>query len=103
MRGSEHNDAFYWSDGRVATRTNHAGGILGGLTDGAPVTFRVAVKPTASIARPQPSVDLSTRRDVTMRVAGRHDPCIVPRAIVVVESIAWFGLADLMMEGGFLR
>jgi len=102
MRGSEHNDAFYWSGGKVSTRTNHAGGILGGLSTGGPLVFRVAIKPTASIALPQETVDLETGAEAVIRVGGRHDPCIVPRAVVVVESVAEFALVDLMLRGGYL-
>jgi chorismate synthase len=102
MRGHEHNDAFTFENGRVVTRTNHAGGILGGLTTGMPVVFRVAVKPTSSIAAEQDSVDLASHRPVRLVVPGRHDPCIVPRAIVVVESVALVAVADLALRGGFL-
>lgn len=101
MRGSEHNDPFVVRDGRVATATNHAGGILGGISTGMPVTFRVVVKPTASIARPQRSLDLETMEPVEVVVTGRHDPCIVPRAVPVVENVAAMGIADLMFLGGF--
>jgi len=102
MRGSEHNDPFVLVDGRVATATNHAGGILGGITDGMPVTFRVVVKPTASIAKPQRSVDLDAMRETETTVTGRHDPCIVPRAVPVVENAAAMAVLDLMSQGGFL-
>jgi chorismate synthase len=101
MRGSEHNDPFYWEGDRVVSRTNHAGGVLGGLTTGMPVVFRVALKPTASIARPQASVDLAKRTAAEVVVTGRHDPCIVPRAVVVVEAVAAVTLIDLMLRGGF--
>jgi chorismate synthase len=103
MRGSEHNDPFVWEGGRVRTSTNHAGGILGGLTTGMPVVARVAVKPTSSIARPQRTVNLATHEAATVVVTGRHDPCIVPRAVVVVESVTEFVLADLALRGGFVR
>ena len=103
MKGSEHNDAYEWRDGGVALRTNRAGGILGGLADGAPIVVRAVVKPTASIAKPQDSVHLELHRSVALRVTGRHDPCIVPRAIVVLESVLAFALADLALQGGFLR
>ncbi len=102
MRGSAHNDAFVMDAGEVRTVTNHAGGILGGLADGMPVVFRAVVKPTSSIARPQATVDLQARRDTTLVVTGRHDPCIVPRAVVVLESVAAFALADLALRGGYL-
>lgn len=102
MRGSEHNDPFVIRDGRVVTETNHAGGILGGLTTGMPVTFRVVIKPTASIAKPQRSVDLESLQPTEVVVTGRHDPCILPRAVPVVENVAAMGLLDLMYLGGFL-
>ncbi|MCI4349255.1 MAG: chorismate synthase [Thermoplasmata archaeon] len=101
LRGSQNNDAFYWEGDRILTRTQNAGGILGGLTFGGPITFRVAVKPTPSIARRQETVDLVRRTSATIRVAGRHDPCIVPRAVVVVEAVAAIALVDLMVQGGF--
>jgi chorismate synthase len=102
MRGSEHNDPFTIEGGRVVTATNHAGGILGGITDGMPLTFRVVVKPTASIAKPQRSVDLDRMESTEVVVTGRHDPCIVPRAVPVVENVAAMGLLDLMFLGGFV-
>jgi chorismate synthase len=101
MRGSEHNDAFVVQGGRIVTATNHAGGILGGITDGMPVTFRVAVKPTASIARPQRSVDMDKMQETEVVVTGRHDPCIVPRAVPVIENAAAMPILDLMFAGGF--
>ena len=101
MRGSEHNDPFVVQGDRVGTATNHAGGILGGITTGMPVIFRVVVKPTASIAKPQRSVDLEAMRPTEVTVTGRHDPCIVPRAVPVVENVAAMGVLDLMFLGGF--
>ena len=101
MRGSEHNDPFIVEGGRVTTATNHAGGILGGITNGMPLTFRVAVKPTASIAKPQRSVDLDRMEPTEVVVTGRHDPCIVPRAVPVVENAAAMALFDLLFLGGF--
>lgn len=103
MRGSEHNDPFVWVDGTVRTETNNSGGILGGLADGMPIVFRAAVKPTSSIARPQRSVDLRAHVNVPLTVTGRHDPCIVPRAVVVLESVALIALADLALRGGFVK
>jgi chorismate synthase len=102
MRGSEHNDPYDWRDGHPVPRTNHAGGILGGLATGAPIVARAAIKPTSSIAKPQDSVDLRDGSPVKLVVKGRHDPCIVPRAVVVVESAVAFALADLGLRGGFL-
>ncbi len=102
MRGSEHNDPFAWDGERVRTLTNHAGGILGGLSTGMPLVVRAAVKPTSSIAKPQRSIDLTRHTDTTVTVTGRHDPCIVPRAVGVLESMTAFALADLGLRGGFL-
>ena len=102
MRGSEHNDPFAWVDGRVRTVTNHAGGVLGGLATGMPVVFRAVVKPTSSIARPQRTVDLAKKTSATLAVTGRHDPCIVPRAVVVLESVTAMALVDLALRGGYL-
>lgn len=102
-RGSAHNDPFRWADGRVVTETNHAGGILGGLATGMPIVYRVAVKPTSSIARAQRTVNLATQENAELVVTGRHDPCIVPRAVVVIESIGAIAIADLALRGGYLR
>ena len=99
MRGSENNDPYIVEDGHVVTCTNHAGGILGGITTGMPVVFRVAVKPTPSIASPQQTVNLDTMQPETLRIGGRHDPCIVPRAVPVVEAVAAIAVADLILEG----
>ncbi len=102
MRGSEHNDPFAIVEGEVRTTTNHSGGVLGGLATGMPVVFRAVVKPTSSIAREQRTVDLRTRAEVPLIVTGRHDPCIVPRAVVVLEAVAAIALADLGLRGGYL-
>ena len=98
MRGSENNDAFALQDGRVVTKTNHCGGILGGITTGMPISFRAAVKPTPSIAREQESVDLDTMQNVKLRVGGRHDPCIVPRAVPCVEAAAAIAVYDALLS-----
>lgn len=98
MKGSENNDAFLFRDGRIAKETNHAGGILGGMSDGSPIIFRAAIKPTPSIARTQHTV----KKDGTpteISIQGRHDPVIVPRAVVVVESMAALAILDLLMTG----
>ncbi len=88
LRGSQANDPFRFENGRVVTVTNHCGGILGGITDGMPLLFRAAVKPTPSIAQPQQTVDLQTGENATLEIHGRHDPCIVPRAVPVIEAAA---------------
>ena len=98
MRGSEHNDAFVIRDGLVRTRINHAGGILGGITNGMPLLFRAAVKPTPSIARPQDSVRLDRMEETVLEIRGRHDPCIVPRAVPVVEAAAAIAVYDALLE-----
>lgn len=92
------NDGYTIENGEVALLSNHNGGILGGLTTGAPLVLSVAVKPTPSIGKPQPSVNLETMRAETLVVQGRHDPCIVPRAVPVVEAAVAFTLADLLAE-----
>ena len=88
MRGSEANDPFAVENGTVVTKTNHAGGINGGITNGMPVTFEVTLRPTPSIALPQESVDLRTGAETEITIKGRHDPCIVPRAVPVIEAAA---------------
>jgi chorismate synthase len=97
MKGSEANDAFQVEDGRITTKPNNSGGVLGGITNGMPLVFRVAVKPTPSIGMPQKSVDLRTREDAELRIEGRHDPCIAVRAVPVVEAMAAVCIADLMI------
>lgn len=97
MRGSQHNDPFYRrEDGVIATKTNHHGGVLGGITSGMPLIVRVAFKPTASIAQPQQTVELLSGKPCELSVKGRHDPCIVPRALPVVEAAVALGLINLM-------
>ena len=96
--GSENNDAFAVEDGRIVTATNHCGGILGGITDGMPLVFRAAVKPTPSIALPQQSVRLSTLEPDTLLIHGRHDPCIVPRAVPVMEAAAALAVYDAILQ-----
>lgn len=95
--GSDSNDAFILKNGRVETRTNHCGGILGGITTGMPVIFDVTIKPTPSIAMPQQTVNLKTCEAETITVTGRHDPCIVPRAVPVVEAAAAIAIYDMIL------
>ena len=97
--GSENNDPFIMEGGRVAAETNHAGGILGGITSGMPIVLRTAMKPTPSIARPQRTVSLSAGADTELVIHGRHDPCIAHRAVPVVEAVTAAGLLDLLLEG----
>ncbi len=98
MRGSVHNDPFIMEDGRVRTRTNHAGGVLGGITSGMPLVVNIAVKPTASISREQETVDLETKENSPLVIHGRHDPCIVPRAVPVAEAVTALMVLDMMLE-----
>ena len=98
LRGSQCNDAFTIQDGQVKTLTNHAGGILGGITNGMPVIFQVAIKPTPSISQPQQSISLSRKEPQELRIQGRHDPCIVPRAVPVVEAAAAVAIYDLILS-----
>lgn len=97
LRGSENNDPYRADGERVAALSNHAGGILGGLATGMPILFRVAVKPTASIGREQESVSLPEKRNVSLQIVGRHDPCIVQRAVPVVEAAAAVAILDTLL------
>lgn len=98
QHGSAYNDPFYCDGGAIRTRTNHAGGILGGLSSGMPVLFSVECKPTPSIAAPQESVSLPDGASVRLELRGRHDPCIVPRAVPCVEAAAAIGIMDVLLE-----
>ena len=98
MRGSAHNDPYCLRDGKIATTTNRHGGILGGITSGMPLLFRAAVKPTPSIGQPQQSVSLERGETETLTIVGRHDPCIVPRAVPVIEAAAAIAVMDAMLE-----
>jgi len=98
LKGSEMNDPFYLDDGRIRTRTNNAGGILGGISTGEPIRCRLAVKPTASIAKPQRSVDLQKMEEVELRIQGRHDPCICPRIVPVAEAMVALVLVDHLLR-----
>ncbi len=98
MRGSENNDPFRVTDGKVITTSNNHGGILGGITSGMPVIARLAFKPTPSIAREQQSVSLSKMTNETLAINGRHDPCVVLRAVPVCEAAMAIGLLDMLLE-----
>jgi len=102
MKGSENNDPYGMCDDEIELLTNNAGGVLGGLSSGAPLVVRVAVKPTSSISKEQKTVDLSTMEDATIQVRGRHDPCIVPKAVSVVEASVATVLVDQLLRGGFI-
>ena len=103
LRGSENNDPLYAApDGTVKTRTNHAGGVLGGITTGMPLVFRTAFKPTPSIGKEQDTVDLRTGQNAKLVVRGRHDPCIVPRAAAVAEAAACIAVLELLARSGLL-
>ncbi|MCH5314949.1 MAG: chorismate synthase [Eubacterium sp.] len=97
MHGSQANDPYSVKDGRVFIEKNNNGGVLGGMTSGAPIIVRAAIKPTPSISQEQKSVNLQTMEEETLVIKGRHDPCIVPRAVPVIEAAVAFGLLDLMM------
>lgn len=97
MKGSEHNDSFVMADGRVKTATNNHGGILGGITTGMPLIMRMAVKPTPSIAKEQQTVSLSEKKNAPLVIHGRHDPCIVPRAVPVMEAAVACVLLDYLI------
>ena len=103
LLGSENNDLFVREGGRIVTRTNNSGGILGGLSNGMPITIRIAFKPAASISKTQHTIDVSTGSVVSLNVPGRHDPCVVPRAPPVVESVVSLVLADHALRAGFIQ
>lgn len=96
MRGSQSNDPFRYKDGKVVTETNNMGGILGGITNGMPVIFRAAVKPTPSISQKQKTVDLQKKENAELEIHGRHDPCIVPRAVPVIEAVTAIAIINMM-------
>lgn len=98
MRGSQANDAFRMADGKITTVTNHAGGVNGGITNAMPVIFRCAIRPTPSIAIRQQTVSLKTGEDAELTIQGRHDPCILPRAVPVIEAVTAIGMMDLWKE-----
>jgi chorismate synthase len=97
LRGSQNNDDYVMIDGQIRTATNNAGGILGGITTGMPLIFRAALKPTPSISRPQQSVSLSSGEMQELVIKGRHDPCIVPRAVPVIEAAAAIAIFDMIL------
>ena len=102
MKGSENNDLYDIKDGKIVTRTNNAGGVLGGISTGMPVIVRVAVKPTASIARSQETIDIQKMARVSLTVTGRHDTCIVPRAVPGVEAMMAVTICDFVLRAGLI-
>ncbi len=98
LHGSKNNDPYTVKDGKIVTESNHCGGILGGITNGMPLVFRAAFKPTPSIALNQQTVNLATMQTETLAVSGRHDPCIVPRAVPVVEAAAAIAVYDALLQ-----
>jgi chorismate synthase len=102
LKGSESNDPYIMQGGKVATATDNAGGILGGISTGMPIMVQVAIKPTPSIGKEQKTVNLSTMKDARLSIKGRHDPCVVPKAVPAVESAVAITLADHMIRGGFI-
>jgi chorismate synthase len=98
MHGSQSNDEYVMTYNGIGTKTNHNGGIIGGITNSMPIIVSVAIKPTASIGKVQNTVNLKTGEEERLKVEGRHDPCIVPRAIPVVESAMAIALLDCLME-----
>jgi len=102
MKGSEANDEFIIEEDRIKTSTNNCGGILGGISNGMPIVVRIAIKPTSSIGKEQKTVNLATMEEATIKVEGRHDPCIVPRAVPVVEAMLALVLADHSLLAGVI-
>ncbi|MEM3381743.1 MAG: chorismate synthase, partial [Candidatus Bathyarchaeia archaeon] len=103
LYGSENNDEYRIKDGRIVTSTNNSGGILGGMSNGMPITGRVAFKPPPSIARKQKTIDLKRLENVEIAIGGRHDPCIAPKAVPVVESVISIILVDHMLRSEIIK
>jgi chorismate synthase len=101
--GSENNDLYTINRGKIVTKTNNSGGILGGISNGMPITMRIAFKPVSSIAQKQSTVDIKTKKITTLQVQGRHDPCVVPRAPPVVDSLVALTLADHALLAGQIK
>jgi chorismate synthase len=102
LTGSENNDEFILKNGKILTTTQNAGGIQGGMSTGMPITFRAAIKPTPSIAKEQKTVDLSCLKEQTLKVKGRHDPCVVPKAVPAIEAAAAVTVVDHLIRAGFI-
>lgn len=98
MRGSEHNDSLVFENGKIISKTNNSGGILGGISNGMPVIFKVAFKPTPSINQTQKTINLETKKNARINLKGRYDPCIVVRAVPIVEAVSAIAILDLLMR-----
>ncbi|MDE5990813.1 MAG: chorismate synthase, partial [Clostridia bacterium] len=96
MKGSQANDPFEIVDGKVVTKTNNNGGILGGISTGMPIVFNVAIKPTASIFKEQDSINIKSKENTKLKIQGRHDSCIVVRAVPVIEAVAAIAIYDFL-------
>src|SRR3989344_4553754 len=103
LHGSENNDLYTIKKGKIVTKTNNSGGILGGLSNGMPIVLRVAFKPVSSISKKQSTIDIKTKKPTSLKVGGRHDPCVVPRAPPVVDAFVSLVLADHALLGGFIK
>ena len=101
--GSENNDLYAMKRGKIVTKTNNSGGILGGISNGMPITMRIAFKPASSIAQKQDTVDIKNKKDAILQVKGRHDPCVVPRAAPVVDSLVALTIADHALITGTIK
>ena len=101
--GSENNDLYTMKKGKIITKTNNSGGILGGISNGMPITMRIAFKPASSIAQKQSTVDIKNKKNAILQVKGRHDPCVVPRAAPVVDSLVALTIADHALITGAIK
>ena len=103
LYGSENNDLYTVKNGKIITKTNNSGGILGGISNGMPITMRIAFKPASSIAQKQSTIDIKTKKETILQVKGRHDPCVVPRAPPVVDSLVSLTIADHALLSGAIK